>query len=69
MQLFETSASGKRQLEASGQVDKALDSRSEDLGFNSQYWSSVQVLGKLGIPHYLDLPSLAREKVMSVGHS
>ena len=30
-----------------GQVDGALDSRSEGLGFDSQCWSCVEVLGKL----------------------
>ena len=28
------------------EVDRALDSRSEGLGFNSQHWSCVEVLGK-----------------------
>ena len=48
-----TSASCNRPLGASGQLDKALDSRSEGLGLDSQYWSYVQVSGKLGIPHCL----------------
>ena len=43
---------------ACGPVDRALDSRSEGLGFNSQCWPYVQVLGKLCIPHCLGSPSL-----------
>ena len=36
-----------------GPVDRALNSRSEGLGFDSQRWPCVQVLGKLRIPHCL----------------
>ena len=32
-------------IEARGQVDRALDSSSEGLGFNSQHWSCVKVSG------------------------
>ena len=42
---------------ACGQVDRALDSRSEDLGFDSQCWPCVEVSGKLCIPHCLSSPS------------
>ena len=38
-------------------VDRALDSRSEGLGFESQCWSCVEVSGKLRIPHCLGPPS------------
>ena len=34
-------------------VDKALDLRSEGLGFDSQCWPCVEVSGKLCIPHCL----------------
>ena len=34
---------------ACGQVDRASNSRSEGLGFHSQCWSCVEVLGKLRI--------------------
>ena len=44
-------------LGACGPVDRALDSRSEGLGFGSQCWSCVEVLGKLCIPHCPGLPS------------
>ena len=44
-------------LGACGPVDRAFDSRSEDLGFDSQCWPCVEVLGKLCIPHYLGQPS------------
>ena len=40
-------------LGARGQVDRALDSRSEGLGFDSQCWPCVEVSGKLRIPHCL----------------
>ena len=40
-----------------GQVDRALDSRSEGLGFDSQCWPCVEVSGKLCIPHCLGPPS------------
>ena len=36
---------------ACGQVDRALDSRSEGLGFNSQSYCCVEVLGRLRIPY------------------
>ena len=38
---------------ACGQVDRALDSRSEGLGFDFQCWPYVEVSGKLHIPHCL----------------
>ena len=38
-------------------VDRALDSRSEGLGFDSQYWPCVEVLDRLHIPHCLGPPS------------
>ena len=34
-------------------VDRALDLRSEDLGFDSHCWSCVEVSGKLLIPYCL----------------
>ena len=34
-------------------MDRALDSRSVGLGFDSQCWPWVEVLGKLCIPHCL----------------
>ena len=40
-------------VEACGPVDRALDSRSEGLGFDSQCWPCGKVSGKLPIPHYL----------------
>ena len=42
---------------ACGQVDRALSSRSEGLGFDSQCWPCVEVLGKFRIPHCLSSPS------------
>ena len=36
---------------AYGLVDRALDSRSEGLGFDSQCWPCAEVLAKLSIPH------------------
>ena len=56
---------------ACGQVVRALDSRSESLRFDSQCWSSVEVPGKLRIPHYLGPPSrngykVHRSKVRSI---
>ena len=42
---------------ACGLVDRALDSRSECLGFDSQCWPCLEVLGKLHIPHCLGPPS------------
>ena len=42
---------------ARGEVDRALDSRSEDLGFESQCWPCVEVSDKLRIPHCLGPPS------------
>ena len=54
-----------------GQVDRALDSRSEGLGFDSQCWPCVEVSGKLRIPHCLGPPSrngylVHRSKVGSI---
>ena len=40
-----------------GSVDRVLDPRSEGLGFDSQCWACVEVLGKLRIPHCLSPPS------------
>ena len=56
---------------ACGLVDRALDSRSEGLGFDSQCWPCVEVLGKLRIPHCLGPPSrngylVHRSKVGSI---
>ena len=42
---------------ACGLVDRALDSRSEGLGFDSHCWSCVEVSGKLFIPYCLWSPS------------
>ena len=42
---------------ARGQVDRALNSRSEGLEFDYQYWSCVQVWDKFSIPHCLGKPS------------
>ena len=42
---------------ARGTVKRALDSWSEGLGFNSQCWPCVEVLGKLPILHCLGPPS------------
>ena len=46
---------------AGDQVDRALDSRSEGLGFNPSAghpdWPCFEVSGKLCIPHYLGPPS------------
>ena len=44
-------------LGACGRVDRALDSRSEGLGFDSQCWPCVEVSGKLRIPHCFSPPS------------
>ena len=54
-----------------GLVDRALDSRSEGLGFDSQCWPCVEVLGKHRIPHCLGPPSrngyqVHRSKVGSI---
>ena len=38
-------------------VDRALDSRSDGLGFDSQCWPCVAMSGKLRIPHCLSPPS------------
>ena len=38
---------------ACGQVDRALNSRLEGLGFDSQCWPCVEMSGKLRIPHCL----------------
>ena len=43
-------------VEARGQVDRELDSRLEGLGFDSQCWSCVEVLGKVCSPHCLGPP-------------
>ena len=56
---------------ACGLVDRALDSRSEGLGFDSQCWPCVEVLGKLRIRHCLVPPSrngylVHRSKVGSI---
>ena len=56
---------------ACGQVDRALDSRSQGLGFDSQCWPCVEVSGKLCIPHCLGPPSrngylVHRSKVGSI---
>ena len=58
-------------LGACGLVDRALDSRSEGLGFDSQCWPCVEVLGKLRIPHCFGPPSrngylVHRSKVVSI---
>ena len=58
-------------MEACGPVDRALDSRSEGLGFNSQCWKCVEVSGKLCIPHCLSQSSrnwylVHRSKVGSI---
>ena len=56
---------------ACGLVDGVLDSRSEDLRFNSLCWPCVDVSGKLRIPHCLGPPScngylVHRSKVGSI---
>ena len=56
---------------ACGLVDRALDSRSEGLGFDSQCWPCVEVSGTLCIPHCLCPPSrngylVHRSKVGSI---
>ena len=56
---------------ACGLVDRVLDSRSEGLGFDSQCWPCVEVLGKSRIPHCLGPPSrnaylVRRSKVGSI---
>ena len=58
-------------MEAYGLVVRALDSRSEGLGFDSQCWPCVEVSGKLCIPHCLGPPShngylVHRSKVGSI---
>ena len=40
-------------MDTSGQVDRALDSRSKGLGFDSQCWQCVDVSGKLCTSHCL----------------
>ena len=52
-------------------VDRALDSRSEGLGLDSQCWTFVEVSGKLRISHCLGPPScnmylVRRSKVGSI---
>ena len=52
-------------------MDRALDSKSEGLGFDSQSLPCVEVLGKLRIPHCLSSPSrngylVHRSKVGSI---
>ena len=54
------------------QVDRTLDSRSEGLGFDSQCWSCVEVVGKLRISCCLGSPPrngylVHRSKVESIG--
>ena len=44
-------------LGACDPVDRALDSRLEGLGFDSQCWPSVEVSGKPRIPHCSGPPS------------
>ena len=61
----------KKLSEACGKVDRALDSRSEGLGFDSHYWPCVEVVGKLHIPYCLGPPSrngylVDRSKVGSI---
>ena len=56
---------------ACGPVDRALDSRSEGLRFDSQCWPWVEVSGKHCIPHCLGPPShngylVHRSKVGSI---
>ena len=56
---------------ACGPVDRALHSRSEGLGFDSQCWPCVANSGKLCIPHCLGPPSrngylVHRSKVGSI---
>ena len=56
---------------ACGPVDRALDSSSEGLGFDSKCWPCVEVSGKLRIPHCLGPPShngylVHRSKVGSI---
>ena len=56
---------------ACGRVERALDSRSDCLGFDSQCWPCVEVSGKVSIPHCLDPPSrngylVHRSKVGSI---
>ena len=58
-------------MRACGQVDRALESRSEGLGFDSQCWPCVEVSAKLCIPHCLGPPSrngylVHRSKVGSI---
>ena len=43
------------QFEGLGRVDRALDSRSKGLGFDSHCWLCVEVIGKLIIPYCLSL--------------
>ena len=64
-------ASGLAELGACDQVDRAYDSRSEGLGFNSQCWPYVEVSGKLRILHFFGPPSrngylVHRSKVGSI---
>ena len=56
---------------ARGQVDIALDTRSEGMVFDSQCWPCVDVSGKHGIPHCIGPPShdghlVQRSKVGSI---
>ena len=56
---------------ACGLVNRALDSRSEGLGFDSHCWPCIVVLGKLCIPHCFSPPSrngnlVHRSKVGSI---
>ena len=52
-----TEANGLSDMGSCGQVDRALDSRTEGLGFDSHCWSCVEVLGTLLIPYCLNPPN------------
>ena len=54
--LIEASGLSDMGAYACGQMDRALNLRSEGLGFDSHRWSCVEVLGKLLIPHCLCPP-------------
>ena len=51
---------GTSNVGACGLVDRALDSSSEGLGFDSKCWPCAEVLGKLRIPHCFGPPSRNR---------
>ena len=40
-------------MKVPAQVDRALDARSEGLGFDYQCWSREEVLARFHIPHWL----------------